>query len=167
MVYSQQLEKLNLCRMWAKVITLANITTGDGKHLTQECKEENVTSNCHHSLTWPKAGQPDRTCWKLWTKAIDECFLRADDRHERQSQPLGAWTQLPKDWQWHYSIEDDKMYQHELTGNWTEWKINQRQGPTRHQGFRRTNTILQILPDHALLTTTKGRYIRTTKGRYI
>jgi hypothetical protein len=78
--------------MWAKVITLADITTGDGKHLTQECKEANSTSNCHHSLTWPKAGQPDQTCWKLWTKAIDECFLRADDRHERLSRPLGAWT---------------------------------------------------------------------------
>jgi hypothetical protein len=37
--------------MWAKVITLANITTGDGKHLTQECKEANFTSDCHHSLT--------------------------------------------------------------------------------------------------------------------
>jgi hypothetical protein len=56
------------------------------------------------------------------------------------------------------------MYQHELTGNWTEWKRNQGHGPTRHQGFRHTNTILQILPDHALPTMTKGRHIRRPTG---
>jgi hypothetical protein len=58
------------------------------------------------------------------------------------------------------------MYQHELTGNWAEWKGNQGHGPTRHQeGFRRTNTILQILPDDALPTrTAKGQHIRRPTG---
>jgi hypothetical protein len=160
----KQLKKLNLCRMWAKVITLADITTGDGKHLTQDCKEENFTSTCHQSIKWPKAGQPDRTCWRLWTEAIENCFLRADDRHERLSRPLGEWTQLPPDWKWYYSVEDNKMYRHELPGSWTEWHRNQGHGPARHQGFRCTTTVLQTLPDHALPTTAKGRNIRRPTG---
>jgi hypothetical protein len=116
----KQLKKLNLCRMWAQVITLADITTGDGKHLTQDCKEANCISICHHSIKWPKAGQPDRTCCRLWTEAIENCFLRADDRHERLSRPLGPWTQPPLDWKWYYSVADDKMYHHDLPGAWIE-----------------------------------------------
>jgi hypothetical protein len=37
----KQLRKLNFCRMWAQVITLADLTTGDGKHLISECRDEN------------------------------------------------------------------------------------------------------------------------------
>jgi hypothetical protein len=40
--------------MWAKVITLADITTGDGKHLTKECKEENCISQ------WSKSKGRDK-----------------------------------------------------------------------------------------------------------
>jgi hypothetical protein len=149
--------------MWAKVITLADITTGDGKHLTTECKEENFIFHCPRSIDWPKTGKPDRTCWKMWQEAIDH-FLNVDDKHKKLSRPLGAWTVLPDDWEWHFSDDENKMYQHENIGHWRQWTRNQGHGPARHQGFRRTNTTLQTLPNSALPATAQGRHIKRPTG---
>jgi hypothetical protein len=69
------LRLLNLCRLWAKVITLADITTGAGTHLIPEALERNFVSAQHVDRGWPTTGKPNGHCWTLWTQALATCFL--------------------------------------------------------------------------------------------
>jgi hypothetical protein len=72
----KDLRLLNLCRLWAKAITLADITTGTGTHLIPESLKHNFVPPQYVNRGWPTAGKPNRHCWKLWTQALATCFLQ-------------------------------------------------------------------------------------------
>jgi hypothetical protein len=150
--------------MWAQVIKLADLTTGDGKNLISECRDKNFRSSVHHSIQWPTAGRPNYTCWKEWQQALDTCFLRPDDQHERLNRPLGPWTKLPNKWQWHFDQEQDILYEYHSHQTRTQWRRNKGRGPTRHQGFRRSAHAVATLPAEALPTTVYGRDIKRPQG---
>jgi hypothetical protein len=134
------------------------------KNLISECRDENFRSSVHRSIQWPTAGRPNHTCWKEWQQALDTCFLRPDDRHERLNRPLGSWTKLPNKWQWHFDQEQDILYEYHSHQTWTQWRQNEGRGPTQHQGFRRSGHAVANLPAEAFPTTVYGQDIKRPQG---
>jgi hypothetical protein len=86
---NKDLRLLNLCRLWAKVITLADITTGADTHLILEALEHNFISYQHNDRGWPTAGKPNGHCWTLWTQALATCFLCHLEPQHKLRRPLG------------------------------------------------------------------------------
>jgi hypothetical protein len=74
----KELRLLNICRIWDKVITLADITTGDGIHLMPESLERNFVST-HHTARACLA--TDRTTKRPLLEMMGGCtsqMLRAE-----------------------------------------------------------------------------------------
>jgi hypothetical protein len=138
------LQLLNICRMWAKVTTLAVISTGDGKHLLLAALERNFVTQHQDTRPWPKAGQPNTHCWTLWKGALTSCYLRPYDQFRRLRNPLGQWPQRSKHWKWYYSPALDYIFEHDNDHqHWTQQNRNQGARASHHQGFRRTTTRAQ------------------------
>jgi hypothetical protein len=91
----KDLRLLNLCRLWAKVITVADITSGAGTHLIPEALERNFTLYQHTDRRWPMAGKPNTHCWALWKQALAACFLSHLEPQHKLRRPLGAWKTRP------------------------------------------------------------------------
>jgi hypothetical protein len=71
----KELAMINQCRMFLKVITLADITTANGKSL-HPWSYDGIRRRPHlHRYHWPR--QPKKLSeahWQLWRKALDACF---------------------------------------------------------------------------------------------
>jgi len=72
-----QLERLNACRMYLAVTTLAEITDHTGVELLPQILSSptkptppGLTNISLSTLCWPNVHLPTITCWKLWTKTI-------------------------------------------------------------------------------------------------
>jgi hypothetical protein len=152
---AKNLHKLNLCRLWVRAVTLADITTGDGRFLQKQCQDRNYRRP-PLAYEWPKTMKPDAHCWKLWLSAIQTCFLRPDDPHKKLRNPLGKWTHLPSDWDWFYSPLQDRVYERIAPQVWYPRVRNQGRQPARFQGFRRHPTTTTELPADASPTTVFG-----------
>jgi hypothetical protein len=66
---AKQLPLLNLCRLWSRVTTLADIATGDGRHIQQKFWDRRGRTTLHIDK-WPRQGTPDNHCWALWRQAL-------------------------------------------------------------------------------------------------
>jgi hypothetical protein len=160
---AKQLKILNLCRMWARAITLADITTGNGRFIQPQC-----FTRTHRRPTagrnWPKAEQPDAHCWNQWTTALQTCFLRPGDRHNRLNRPLGYWINEPPHWDWFYSPLIDTLFERRPDNHWDTRIRHTGQQPARFQGFCPTQHTVQTLPPDATPTTVYGSHIRRHQG---
>jgi hypothetical protein len=65
-----------------------------------------------------KAGRPNNNCWELWEKALTQCFIKVDNRHERTRRPLGAWLKNPDNWKWFLAQDQDVLLEHLGYTNW-------------------------------------------------
>jgi hypothetical protein len=145
----KDLRLLNLCRLWAKVISVADITSGAGTHLIPEALERNFTSYQHNDRKWPTAGKPNTHCWTLWAQALAMCFLCHLEPQHKLCRPLGAWKTRPVAWKWFYSDSLDCLLETGHNDSWRKYDRQHNNQATRHQGFHRTNTRLEGLPLHA------------------
>jgi hypothetical protein len=152
---AKNLRMLNLCRMWVRAITLADLTTGNGRFLRKQC----LLSTYRRpplDYKWPTTMQPDAHCWKLWLSAIETCFLNPADPHYRLRNSLGHWTHVPVEWDWFYSPTQDRLFERDDTHTWHQRTRNQGHQPTRFQGFRRTHNTIEELPPDTVPTTVYG-----------
>jgi hypothetical protein len=157
----KQLKLLNLCRVWARVTTLSDITTGDGRHLQNQFRQ-GIGQSLRHQKQWPTAAAPDNHCWALWRRALDYCFLRPDDHHHRLRVTLGDWIVAPE-CDWYYSHISDTVF--EFSGeDWIHRDRNPSNRPVRFQGFRRTTRRTLTVPDDALPTSVYGTQIIHIQG---
>ena len=68
-----ELGRLNRCRLFLQAITIADITTIDGKHIRPEClRGHHEPSNdlTRHDLAWPNQERPSTHDWTVWQKAL-------------------------------------------------------------------------------------------------
>ena len=97
---NNDLIKINRCRVYLQVLTLADITSGDGQHLLPGAmagnREQLQTWNTPN-LRWPRQAKPDSSHWRLWRRLL-RSFLQPSRAHSnrRLQQPLGRWL-LPSD----------------------------------------------------------------------
>jgi hypothetical protein len=80
--------KLNICRMFLQVVTMAEITNGDGTRLAYDAwtGTKSITNNT--SYRWPFQPNPPPSFWTVWKKALS-CLCR---RQYTLKNPLGRWS---------------------------------------------------------------------------
>jgi len=110
---TNQLEKLNACRMYLQVTTLAEITEQTGTTILSQA----LTSTRNHIpkglnnismslLKWPTIYAPSSACWRLWSCTIRTLYTGSSTGTKLQ-KPLGQWTQQYNKYQfWHWRMED-------------------------------------------------------------
>ena len=87
-----ELRKLNCCRLYLRVTSLADICSSDGKTIMQRYKScttitaSKIRRKSH--LGWPYQVNPNETTWKLWREALKKSTNTCGDR---LMEPLGQW----------------------------------------------------------------------------
>ena len=113
--------QLNLCRMYLQAITLADITTADGRYLEHAAWHGTHFRNSPHE--WPRPGKPSQACWNIWRVALRQCFLPLYSHSLKLTNPLGEWHSPTNDsWEWWYSPSDNRLYHHS-NETWTPWTL--------------------------------------------
>ena len=106
----KELTAINRCRMHLNVITVSDITDGDGLQISAEMYMGNRDPDRVSNWRWPVAPAPPRRDWDIWRGALDSTILRTDTRFLRK--PLGVWTDEPHQrWKWYVSPDDDNLYE--------------------------------------------------------
>jgi hypothetical protein len=97
-LHGEDLLQVNRCRLFVQALTLADITTIDGLNIMESAWEGRSSKN---DPTWPRQGNPTKSAWRLWKRAIANCFcnigegMELPQRTPRLAIPLGAWQNLP------------------------------------------------------------------------
>ena len=87
-----ELRKLNCCRLYLRVTSLADICSSDGKTKMRRYKSctaitaSKIRRKSH--LGWPYQVNPNETTWKLWREALKKSTNTCGDR---LMEPLGQW----------------------------------------------------------------------------
>ena len=87
------MKKLNCCRMYLRVTSLADICSSDGKTVMRRYKMVNESTapslRKHSHLEWPFQRNPNDRTWKLWRNTMRKIIPTFGDRLD---EPLGHWT---------------------------------------------------------------------------
>ena len=93
------LKTLNKCRMYLKVFSLADITTGTGNKIRNEAWHgRRFNTGRENSSSWPNWGRPSLQAWTYWRTALKLTFCTEKDKI--LTQKLSNWFMIPKHWQW-------------------------------------------------------------------
>ncbi len=72
---NKRLVRLNRCRVFLQVYTLADVCAGDGRKLISDIMHGRNPMKGSSRLQWPNQGQLPQSDWKLWRSALQKCFL--------------------------------------------------------------------------------------------
>jgi hypothetical protein len=136
------------------VITLADITTVDGKKISADAWKGTPPQQLWHSYEWPRRPpllSPPH--WKQWQEALTRCFLVHGRNDYRLTEPLGRWEINPtQQWIWFYHPPTRLLYQHE-SSCWQEYGTSNQRGSPIWKRFTPTSIILAFLPDNCSLAS--------------
>ena len=141
--YNKGLPRLNRCRMYLNVCSLAEITTADGKYITKDAWEGNRASIATNTYTWPTQQRPSTTSWNVFREAICKTF-RVNPTTRKLDQPLTSWN-LTTTGQYYYSEPEQRIY----SRNQQLWHIHL---PANNRNTR--NARREFNFNHSSTTTT-------------
>ena len=113
----------NKCRIYLRAVSIADITTGDGKRISDfAMKGYQNNRQTRSDIEWPLWGKPAEKEWKSWCKAIRLAYCTR--KEGELDKPLGAWTEtISDDWEWFENMFDEKLYQREKrNGTWKTYE---------------------------------------------
>ena len=143
-----QLRALNRCRLAAQVVSLSEITTGDGRKLVHDLRARTNTNG----YDWPIQGSVIAADWKLWENTLRRLLCVVG---KQLTHPLGEWTlgdaEYYDDWEW-FLDDDEQLYQ-KLQHEWVKYRKDPRgRGrQVRYQEHRRV--IVAYIPGQSSRTT--------------
>ena len=115
-IQRKQTQEDNECRMFLQVMNLSEITTVDGKKITDQAWNGQIQDNRVNNYQWPGAPkQLSKLHWRIWRKAIQATFVdpMKTQTHELIMR-LHDWNlDITKQWTWFYSSEDDMLNKRE------------------------------------------------------
>ena len=169
---STQLSRINACRIYLRVITVADITDPTGKYINPSAMTGRTNPN-RSKLFWPRQSYPSEQCWALWRKAIKDILLFQNKYPFEVKQPLEAWTRKP-DIQYptiidphtnHLYIETDEpgiFNEHRPTGRYSSnrYQIQYQNQTTEPEIGLPTQTEIS----HNRIATKTVRYEPTSEG---
>jgi hypothetical protein len=148
-VTTSDLHAFNRVRLFLGVTVLAEITSADGQHLTQEAWRGDRPR--HSPLLWPFQPQPGPKSFAAWRRLLTKAFLQRDRAPRAHTNlqslqlqvPLGSWSAdsqwLQSKWTAFYSYTTHRLYRQDPSD------------PTRffpHQRWQRSRTRRpQFQPD--------------------
>ena len=144
---NKRLVRLNRCRVYLQVYTLADVCTGDGRKLISAIMDGRNPMKGSSRLQWPNQGQLPPADWKLWRSALQKCFL-VQRTQLRIRTPLGNWLlTAPPNWPCWYNVDDHSVYLAEGV-QWRQFTPT-RQGPLLRPLFT-PNLLSETLPPNTL-----------------
>jgi hypothetical protein len=132
---SQDIRRLNQCRMFLHATTLADICTVDGLFITKDAWNGSPEDHRGTRFQWPR--RPPFLVvseWTLWRRALTTLVWPGTSR--KLLHPLGAWIVPPSPkWKWYYSTTEDRIYE-KLAVSWQPYqKLNRRSGRRHGLGY--------------------------------
>ncbi len=117
----QQLNSINMSRMYLQVLALSDITAADGEHILPTVlhgiRDTQRTSPFH----WPKNPCPPPAFWSQW-----HLFLQFVCWGKKLYQPLGPWTAPPvQTWTWFQHKSGEVYHIHQEDNKWHIYEICQ------------------------------------------
>ena len=148
--YSKGLERLNRCRMYLNVCTLAEITTADGRFITKTAWTGQRASVPSNNYTWPIQHRPSSQNWHLFRTALCTAF-GVNPTTRELTTPLTDWNLLIP-YHYYYCPNEQRIY----TKHENQWRVHLRANsrPTR-QAHREFNLHFSSLAHHLPSTATK------------
>ena len=90
---SSALMRLNRCRIFLKVVSVADISTTDGTEISESLfgtTQELPYRTCHrNAFAWPGQDRPPLADWSFWKESIKSAFCASN---WMLATPLGDWT---------------------------------------------------------------------------
>jgi hypothetical protein len=108
------LKNLNNCRMFLQVITLSDISSGDGQYILPFAQHLRQTTLQTSNFKWPANGVLTPVVQRLWKVALARCFLKPEGNFLRR--PLGAWLATAETGNWYYSPSAKHLFQNTNNG---------------------------------------------------
>ena len=143
-----ELKWFNKCRMYLKVVTLADIVTPDGWSIRKDILD-GQQNKTYRQFNWPEWGKPPTYAWTIWRKFLRLVFTNG--LSTRLSQRLGHWINLQDDeWEWFLSYDDSKLFQRRQD-SWMVFEKNPR--ARRHLRFESFGRSTTQRPNMVLLPT--------------
>jgi len=105
--WTTDLNTLNRCRMYSRVIFLSDICEAMGNKMEQYLwKQPQVTESVFH---WPTIPKPTPTEWRLWQQAIQRAT--SIGQNLALPLPLGKWyNRTEHSPGWYYHAEENAVY---------------------------------------------------------
>ena len=100
---------INKCRLFHRILTLSDITNGQGTRLRQDIWEGTTSVKHDNREDWPRQGQPSKSDWGVWQQSLMSLFdLRARDGTLPPQMQLKGGKVTPT-WKWFYG--DNTLYE--------------------------------------------------------
>jgi hypothetical protein len=153
-----ELAILNTCRIHCRVLFVSDLSTGDGHHLLPSAFSSREPRSSQSHLGWPRTTSPNNHSWRLWTDALQSCFLPPlADTRLTLSSPLGEWLSVSPSWPAWFHPPTNHVYVTVSDGRLEKCApLSQRHG-TRQLRYHR-QSFTSELPLGCLPTTTIGNY---------
>jgi hypothetical protein len=104
MMIPAKIQTLNLCRLYLRVESLAEICDTDGTRVLPSAWNGRSLPSTS-SLLWPRQGRP--LCWATWRQAIAELFLQDTTAAHRKVATLFLRNRLGR---WHPTFSRDRSW---------------------------------------------------------
>ena len=106
---------VNRCRSFLQVLTLSDISTGDGNGISLCYYHGKRDVHRVSSYSWPNQRYPTKSEWRIWRKCVDHVW--ASLPNQTFERPLGTWVHMShQQWRWYHSgdylfyLEENKAF---------------------------------------------------------
>ncbi len=145
---------INQCRLYLRVFSLAEITTGDGRHWHRDAIDgKRRITQTREQLNWPRWERPRETYWTTWRRALKRLCI-GNSVYGRLRNTLGQWYYNMSDtWKWYIQGDEEKLWE---KTNDNQWLCHNRLGRhTRQKRFKLEISRNQPAPNvHEIFPTT-------------
>ena len=145
MLLKQDWRAVNRCRLFLKLLTVADLTTGDGQEVDEAMLRGKTSHGRVRDIKWPTQGKPSTHDWKCWRRVIRQTLCK--NRVSRLEQTLGQWIEpiaskvLPN-WQWFWDDSHECLYKNCST----HWERYVRDGDSGVRGSNLVFILRDVLP---------------------
>ena len=102
---TNQVRRINACRVYLQVTLLSDITQPNGKLIIPKYYKGDLSERVNWpTMTYPRQHKPDRTSWGLWRRSLHQLYLKHDKKTLRTA--LGIWHPAENNhqkWKWNYA----------------------------------------------------------------
>ena len=114
------LYKLNICRIFLKVMRLSKIVSVDGKEIVAWAWEGKKNLYTSYEI-WPRQlAQLGESFWNPWRSWIGKCFLSRQNNRKSVKTKVGGWVAKKKH-EWFWDQEQQRAF-HQRAGSFEIWR---------------------------------------------
>ena len=105
-------KKANFCRLYLQVMSVGEISTGDGRKISSNSWEGKRVEDFDNDIEWPERMNPTSVDWAAWRRVLTASLCSGEDL--RLTIPLGVWLHTTKkrfkSWKWFWDYRSKVLY---------------------------------------------------------